>query len=84
MAEQPIGRMPDADLKGGFPSEAGHENRGGLILALEIYFRINPPCPAFGGVAPPKMKINFRIKKLIGFILNSDSWILDSRFLFSN
>jgi hypothetical protein len=25
--------------------------------SLESYFRVKPPCPAFGGVAPPNMKI---------------------------
>jgi hypothetical protein len=34
-----------------------HENRSGRTGSLEFYFRVKPPCPAFGGVAPPNMKI---------------------------
>jgi hypothetical protein len=33
------------------------ENRAEPPGDLGFYFRTNPPCPAFWGVAPPKMKM---------------------------
>jgi hypothetical protein len=34
-----------------------YENKSERTSCLEFYFRTKPPCPAFGGVAPPNMKI---------------------------
>jgi hypothetical protein len=58
-----------------------YENRAGLRLNLEFYFRSKPPCPAFWGVAPRTMKIGKELKVYV-FRFAPNSELLTPNFIF--